>query len=81
MKNSVLTTPETRNQAPPKKRAKKIVSLTTGNNDLLKKIDIVTLQESEKWLFGLDQMTQTSYNNKQPATAGRPRVEARRNIF
>ena len=81
MKKCVLTSPDTRNQAPPKKRANKIVSLTTGNNDLLKMIDFVTLQESEKWLFGLDQMTQTSYNNKQPATATRPRVETRRNIF
>ena len=44
----VLTTADTRNQAPPKKRAKKIVRLTTGNNDLLKNIDFVTLQESEK---------------------------------
>ena len=81
MKKCVLTTPDTRNQAPPKKRTKKVVSLTTGNNDLLKMIEFVTLQEREKWLFGLDQMTQTSYNNKQPATGGTRRVEARRNIF
>ena len=81
MKKCVLTTPDTRNQAPPEKRAKKIVSLTTENNDLLKNIDFETLQESEKWLFGLDQMTQTSYNNKQPGTAATRRVEARRNIF
>ena len=81
MKKCVLTTADTRNQAPPKKRTKKVVSLTTANNVLLKMIDFATLQESEKWLFGLDQMTQTSYNNKRPATAGRPRVEARRNIF
>ena len=81
MKKCVLTTPDTRNQAPPKKRAKKVVSLTTGNNDLLKNIGFVTLLESEKSLFGLDQMTQTSYNNKQPAMGSRPRVETRRNIF
>ena len=81
MKKCVLTTPDARNKSHPEKRAKKVVSLTTGNNDLSKMIDFVTLQESEKWLFGLDQMTQTSYNNKQPATGTRPRVETRRNIF
>ena len=81
MKKCVLTTADTRNQAPPKKHTKIIVSLTTANNVLLKMIDFATLQESEKWLFGLDQMTQTSYNNKQPATGSRPRVETRRNIF
>ena len=48
MKKCALTTPDTRNQAPPEKRAKKVVSLTTGNNDLLKSIDFETLQESEK---------------------------------
>ena len=68
-------------QITPRKARKKVVSLTTGNNDLLKSIAFVTLQESEKWLFGLDQMTQTSYNNKRPATGTRPRVETRRNIF
>ena len=81
MKKCVLTTPDTRNQAPPEKRAKQVVSLTTGNNDLLKMIGFVTLHESEKSLFGLDQMTQTSYNNKQPRTPGTRGVEARRNIF
>ena len=81
MEKCVLTAPDTRNEAPPKKRAKKVVSLTTGNNDLSKMIDFVTLQESEKWLFGLDQMTQTSYNNKRPVLDTRPRVETRRNIF
>ena len=81
MKKCVLTTQDTRNKSHPEKRAKKVVRLTTGNNDLSNMIDFVTLQESEKWLFGLDQMTQTSYNNKQPAMGGRPRVETRRNIF
>ena len=81
MEKCVLTTPDTWNEAPPKKHTKKVVSLTTGNNDLSKMIDFVTLQESEKWLFGLDQITQTSYNNKRPAMDTRPRVETRRNIF
>ena len=81
MKKCVLTTPDARNKSHPEKRAKKVVRLTTANNDLLKSIDFVTLQESEKWLFGLDQITQTSHNNKQHGTAGRPRVETRRNIF
>ena len=48
MKKCVLTTQDTRNQSPPEKRAKKVVRLTTANNDLLKSIDFVTLQESEK---------------------------------
>ena len=48
MKKCVLTTPDTRNKSHPEKRAKKVVSLTTGNNDLSKMIDFVTLQESEK---------------------------------
>ena len=48
MKKCVLTTQDTRKKSPPGKRAKKIVSLTTGNNDLSKMIDFVTLQESEK---------------------------------
>ena len=48
MKKCVLTTRDTRNQSPTEKRAKKVVRLTTANNDLSKNIDFVTLQESEK---------------------------------
>ena len=47
MKKCVLTTQDSRNQAPPNKRTKKRVSLTTANNVLLKMIDFATLQESE----------------------------------